>query len=388
MIFWSVLFYVDWLLFIVAALTTLYLGFFTITAAFARSHAANKSKHQNRIIVLIPAYKQDSTVLQTVSSILGQTYPQRLFDVTVISDHQSEMTNFRLAQQPVTLLTPAFTQSTKAKSLQLAINNLPQFKIYDVAVLLGADCIVENDFLEQINNAYESAGTKAIQVHRLSRNRDTATAHLSAIFEEINNTIFRRGHIAIGLSAAIAGSGMAFNFEWFKKNIMTINSNWEDKELEALLMRQHIFIDYFDDITIFEEKKRQTNDFNRQRGRWISTQFNVILRNIRYLPAAVLNKQYDWIDKIVQWMLVPRMILMVIIGVMSALLPFIYLTAALKWWLLFILILFFFALATPDYLVDKRWNSAFFKVPFILLSSVLRRFSIGKKLEASLNKKL
>ena len=41
-----------------------------------------------------------------------------MFDVVVVSDHQSEITNMRLAQYPITLLTPDFAESTKAKSLQ------------------------------------------------------------------------------------------------------------------------------------------------------------------------------------------------------------------------------------------------------------------------------
>ncbi|MBQ9232310.1 MAG: hypothetical protein IJ190_14185, partial [Prevotella sp.] len=44
--------------------------------------------------------------------------------------------------------------------------------------------------------------------------------------------------------------------------------------------------------------------------------------------------------------------------------PFIYMTSALKWWLLGALALFFFALATPDYLVNEIWDHTFLKSPF------------------------
>ena len=190
--------------------------------------------------MLIPAYKSDAVVERTVRSILGQTYPQRLFDVVVISDHQSEMTNFRLAQHPITLLTPNFKNSSKSKSLQFAINNLPQFKIYDIVVVLDADNIVLPEFLEELNAAYEYAGTKAIQVHRLSKNRDTSSAILDATFEEINNSIFRLGHVAIGMPSAIAGSGMAFDFNWFKDNITKISEALDDKELDCCFVKEYI----------------------------------------------------------------------------------------------------------------------------------------------------
>lgn len=365
--FWVILYIIDWLLFIATAGTVLYLGVFSIASLFGRRNDIPKAKKQNRIVVLIPAYKQDEVVEQAVISILSQAYPQRMFDVTVISDHQDEMTNMRLAQYPITLLTPNFAESTKAKSLQYAILNLPEFKIYDIALILDADNIVEQDFLQNVNDAFEVAATKAIQLHRISKNRDTAAARMDAIFEEINNNIFRKGHINLGISSAIAGSGTAYDFAWFKTNVMRAKTAGEDKELEALLLRQEVFIDYFDHIFVYAEKKRTTTKLNEQRGRWAVQQFQNLMRNIKFLPGAIFRKQYDLADKIIQWMLIPRTTMVGLIMIMSVVLPFIYLTLALKWWILGSIVLFFFALATPDYLVDEMWDKTFLRSPFVSL---------------------
>lgn len=385
--FWTILTYTDLILFFIVALTVLYLGFFAFTSMFARHSETPKAKKQNRFIILIPSHNNGKSVEMTVNSILGQTYPQRLFDVTVIADHEDEITMFHLAQQPVTLLTPNFDKSSRTKSLQLAINNLPQFKIYDVAIILDAGDVVEPEFLEQMNDAYESAGTKAIQAHKLSFNRDTVSARLSAIFEEINNSIFRRGHISIGLSAAMASSGMVFNFEWFKQQILTAKISWADKELEALLIRHHIYIDYFDKIFVYGEKARQAEEFARQHRNWVWTLWRAGFRNLHHLPKAIIQKHYDMIDKIFQWMLLPRMVMMVIIFFMCVITPFIYFSMAVKWWALFAIVLFIFAMATPNYLVDDKWNSTFFKVPVVFMSSFLHKFKLGRKFTEAVNLK-
>lgn len=364
---WIILYIIDWTLFALTAGTVLYLGIFAVAALFNKPQELKKAKLQRRFIVLIPSYKQDAVIEHTVMSILGQSYPQRMFDVIVISDHQGEMTNMRLAQYPITLLTPNFEESSKAKSLQYAILNLPEFKIYDVAIILDADNIVETEFLSTINDAYENASTKAIQLHRISRNRDTAAARMDAVFEEINNNIFRKGHINIGLSSALAGSGVAYDFNWFKDNIMKTKTAGEDKELEALLLRQGIFIDYFDDIYVYGEKKRTTEKMNEQRGRWAIQQIHNVIRNIRFLPGAIFRKQHDLTDKIIQWILIPRTTMMSIIILMSIILPFIYFTLCIKWWLLGAVALFIFALATPDYLVDEMWDKTFLRSPLITL---------------------
>lgn len=377
--FWDIMMWTDLLLFIIVALTVLYLGIFAVASLFNKTHEAPRTKKQNRIVVLIPSYRQDAVIEQTVISILSQAYPQRLFDVTVISDHQEEMTNMRLAQYPITLLTPNFEESTKAKSLQYAILNLPEFKIYDIALVLDADNIVEQDFLSKVNEAFETAATKAIQMHRIARNRDTTAALTASIFEEINNAIFRRGHINVGLSSALAGSGIAYDFEWFKTNVMKARTAGEDKELEALLLRQEIFIDYFDNIYVYGEKKRTTAKLNQQHGRWAREQFNNVIRNIKFLPGAIFRKQYDLADKIIQWMLIPRSVMVAVILLMSLVLPFIYMTIAIKWWILGALALFVLALATPDYLVAEMWDKTFLRDPLKRLWNYYKPNLISKK---------
>lgn len=379
--FWIILYIIDWILFIAVAGTVIYLGVFAIASLFSRDTVQPSVRAQNRFAIIIPSHKQDNVIEQAVVSILSQDYPQRMFDVVVVSDHQSEITNMRLAQYPITLLTPDFAESTKAKSLQYAIIKLPQFKIYDIALVLDADNIVEQDFLTKVNDAFETAATKAIQLHRISRNRDTAAARMGSIFEEINNNIFRKGHINLGISAALAGSGTAYDFTWFKTNVMKARTSGEDKELEAMLLKQGYFIDYFDNILLYGEKKRTTSKMNEQHGRWTLQQIQNLFHNIKFLPGAILRKQYDWADKLIQWMLMPRTSMIGIMMIMSLLLPFVYLTMAIKWWIVSSLALFFFALATPDYLVDEMWDRTFLRSPFVTLWGIIstKLFHIKKE---------
>lgn len=379
MTFWWILYTIDWMLFVPVSLTVLYILAFAFLSLYRSRAEAPKAKHQNRFIVLIPSYKSDHKILETVNSVLGQTYSQRNFDIVVISDHQGEIINMKLAQMPITLLTPNFDKSSKAKSLQYAILNLPQFKIYDAVVLLDAGNIVDPEFLEQINDAYESAGTKAIQTHVMARNRDTSIARLDAVFEEINNSVFRKGHQSIGFSASLNRSGSVFHFVWFKQHVMKIRSMvGEDKELEGMLMHEGIYIDYFENIHVYDEKTRKVKDFNNQRGRWTYIQLHSLLNSFHFLPSAIMNSRYDWADKIVQWMLMPRTIMMGVISIMSIVLPFIYMTLVIKWWIVAAIAIFAYSIATPDYLVDKNWNRDFLWSPLITVGAIVNIFRAGR----------
>jgi cellulose synthase/poly-beta-1,6-N-acetylglucosamine synthase-like glycosyltransferase len=152
----------------------------------------------------------------------------------------------------------------------------------------------------------------------------------------------------------------------------------EDKELEAMLVHEGIFIDYFEDIHVYDEKTRLIDDFNMQRGRWVYIQLHAFLTNIRYLPSAFINSQHDQIDKLIQWMLVPRTIMMGIIAIMSMILPFIYFTLAIKWWIAGAVVMFAFSLATPDYLVDKNWDRDYLRAPLITIGALFNIFRAGK----------
>ena len=70
---------------------------------------------------------------------------------------------------------------------------------------------------------------------------------------------------------------------------------------------------------------------------------------------------------------------------MCIIVPFVYMSAALKWWVLFAIVVLIFAIATPNYLVDEKWDRTFFLVPVVLLSPVLNKFSLGRRLLRKIN---
>ena len=82
-------------------------------------------------------------------------------------------------------------------------------------------------------------------------------------------------------------------------------------------------------------------------------------------------------------MLMPRTSMIGIMMFMSILLPFIYLSMAVKWWVVSSAVLFFFALATPDYLVDEMWNRTFLRSPFVTLWGIISTKFINKKEETN-----
>ena len=209
--------YIELLLFAICAFTVFYLLVYAIAATGNRTDKYSESRVKHRFAILIPAYQDDDYIPYTVKSFLQQEYPIDCYDIIVISDHLKPETNRQLAQYPITLLQARFKKSSKMKSVKAAMSQLQEGQ-YDIVLIMNADNVVDTNFLEVVNNTYAS-GSNAIQTHRIYQERPSNVSILNAITDEINNSILRAGHVNLGLSASLNGSGTALDFTWFKENI-------------------------------------------------------------------------------------------------------------------------------------------------------------------------
>ena len=344
---------VDWLLWIVMAVSVAYALLFSLASLLPRRRREQKhlDAARRRFLVLFPAYKEDKVIVQSVEAFLLQDYPKDDYQVAVISDHMQPATNERLSALPVELLTPSFEKSSKAKAMQHAIAQLGA--TFDHVVILDADNVVRPDFLSRLNELCLS-GYHAIQCHRTAKNSDNDIAVLDGVSEEINNSIFRKGHNRLGLSAALIGSGMCFDYEWFSQNVAKLDSAVEDRELEALLMKQGIYIYYADHIYVMDEKVSNRDNFQRQRLRWMTGQVQTLLMMVPYLPKAIARGNLNYIDKTFQQALIPRSLLLVftlaftLLAMLAAWLSPLYSwSMALRWFVLLAVLCLSLLLAMP-----------------------------------------
>lgn len=354
-IFITLIHILDILLWIIVAGSVLYVAFFAIVSLFPdkrvpKSTDKNSNK-TNRFLILFPAYKEDAVIINSISSFLNQEYPQDKYTITVISDKMEDETNSILENLPITTLIPTFDKSSKAKALQLAISKIENS--YDYVVILDADNIVEKDFLTKLNNILSNDDFKAIQCHRCAKNSDNEIAMLDGISEEINNTLFRKAHNRIGLSSALIGSGMCFNYSWFIDNVDKLSTAGEDRELEVLLLKQNIFIKYIDNINVYDEKVSCGNNFQRQRLRWMTAQLQCLKSMLPYIPQAIRGGNINYIDKTIQQALIPRSILLAITLLISVIILIISPAESIKWWALFLCVSISIVIATPARLRTK-----------------------------------
>ena len=289
-------------------------------------------------------------------------------------------TNEKLAQLPITLLQPVFEKSSKAKAMQYALQQIQGE--YDYVVILDADNVVESDFLAKLNEVCNK-GYDAIQCHRCAKNSNNDIAVLDGVSEEINNTLFRKAHNRIGLSSALIGSGMCFRYKWFKKNVYKLSTAGEDRELEALLLRQRIHIHYEPDIHVYDEKVSNKDNFQKQRLRWMTAQIQSLFSLLPYLPQALMEGNIDYIDKTFQQALIPRSMLVVgafgMALVMTLFSLIFSLTWYIKWWLLFLFICLSLYVSTPKQLRSHSVFGKILSLPKLVWKMVMNILKIDRK---------
>lgn len=366
----------DAILFLAFLLCVLYLFIFAVYSKRKPLYTYPPARKKYRMAVMFPAYKEDAVIIDSVTLFLLQEYPRELYDVIVIADHMRPETLSQLKRLSAQVIEIDINNSTKIQALQKAINYIDKYGlVYDAVVVLDADNVVNTNYLEKINDALYS-GCSVIQTHRVAKNRDGSIAVLDSISEEINNSIFRKGHTRLGFSSALSGSGMAFDYELFRNLIQGITSVGEDKHMERKLLLQRIYIEYLENVYTYDEKVRGKKEFYNQRRRWLSTQFSNLLSGITQFPAAILKGNWDYCDKLFQWMMPPRILLLGFITVIAIILTPLDPWISTKWWGLLILLGVTFSIAVPDHLVDKQFKKAILSVPILFVLMFFNLFRI------------
>ena len=366
--------YIDLIFYIVFLSNVLYLFIFAFASVFKIKRKKYIATSYKRIVVLIPAYGEDSVIEESVKTCLDQDYPKDKFKVAVISDHMEEDTNVRLSALPIDLFIANYDNSTKSKALNLALSQLEDF---DIALVLDADNTIDSDFLRYINDAFTSSKAQIVQAHRTAKNMNTNLAVLDAISEEVNNNLFRQGHANLGLSAALIGSGIAFDFQLFKTRMSTIIAvGGFDKNLELSFLRDRIHIDYLPYAYVYDEKVQSYEAFSNQRKRWLSAQlhyFNVFLKDV---PKAIVTGNIDFCNKFFQQITIPRVILFGVLFLIALFMSIFFPMYALKWGILFLVFCLVLVISIPRKLFNRRLLYASMDLPKVFFLMIVNLFKL------------
>lgn len=254
----------------------LYTFVFGLASNFYRSKFDHPVKTKSKFAVLIPGYKEDEVIIDVAKQAIQQNYPADRFDVIIIADSFKQATLDQLKDLSLITEVVSFEKSTKVKALNKVLAKIGSRHDYDYAVILDADNVMEQGFLERMNTLHQK-GFKAIQGRRAAKNDVTTLAFLDGLSEDINNNIYGKGSIVLNCSSSLKGSGMSFDFELLRQELAAMDSiGGFDRELELRLVNRGVNVYYAAQAIVKDEKVEKSEVFENQRKRWISSQYHYL----------------------------------------------------------------------------------------------------------------
>jgi len=334
----------------------------------------------NRVAILIPAYKEDSVILHTVKAMRHLSYPDEKYDIFVVADSFKKETLQNLRDLNIAnVIEVNFQKSTKSKALNYCLENI-NTEDFDLVLISDADNILEKDFLQKVNAAY-NAGYEVIQAHRTAKNLNNSVAVLDAMSEEINNNLYRKGQNGLGLSSCLIGSGIVAPLPFFKRiNKAALDSFGEDRILQLKAVEYGKKIHYLESALVFDEKVSDFGNFENQRKRWLANQFKYLFG---YFPKAfkrLIKGDFDYFSMaIINNLFLPRVLnlgLLLLLFLLHLILPVDNLWR-IAWGALFLLYTIALFIAIPKYFFQKDlfWK-ALLNLPRAFVSMFLLLFRL------------
>jgi len=344
---------------------------------FYREKYSPSETPTHHIAILVPSYKEDGIILSTAKNLLSLNYPKELFDIYILADSFQPETIRELSLLPLKVLEVHFDKSTKTRSLNEAFSRIA--RPYHIALICDADNMLSRDFLLRVDGAF-AHGAKAIQGRRVAKNLDSSFAILDASSEAINNNIFRRGANALGLSSAVIGSGMAFEYDRIKKVLSEIDAvGGFDKPMQLKIVAKGIKIEYLEGAIVFDEKVESSGAFRQQRKRWVSSQFIYLKKyfipamrqlfkgNISYFNLAFANN-----------IVLPRAFLLFLLPLITIGAYFFSASWGTAFLILFLVYLVALGVALPAKMVNRDLAQAFLHLPKAIGGMMLTIFHLKK----------
>lgn len=377
-VIYSIIDVLFWILGIYLVFNCAYLGFFGLVGLLPLRKSKKAANYYRKIAVLFPTYQENVVIIDSVKTALRHTY-NGTFEVVVIADGLQPETLVVLRELGARVVEVIFEKSTKGKAMQFAMNQL-EGEGFEIAVVLDVDNIMGDDCLTYLNASFDQ-GRRVVQAHRVAKNMDSSFAFLDACNEEVNNHLFRKSHALLGMSPALIGSGMAFEFTYFRNLLNNIGETvGEDKQLDFMIAKDKVSIAYLNDVCVYDEKIENAKVFTKQRTRWIASQVEFLKKYAFEGFVQLFKGNVEFFNKTLQTFLVPRMLLLALLFLLAIQAFFNPFGPTKEFWIgLFISLCLTLIISIPRrFYADKRLYVALFQIPRAMFGMVIALASIGK----------
>ena len=288
------------LIFILALIVIIYGLYVSVTGLFAflkNRTVVCEHRPSSRFAVLIPARNEGEVIGSLIESLNQENYPRELFEIYTLINNCDDNTPEIASEKGSELMYMSSRAASKGDVLKEAFKRLSG-KGFDAFIVFDADNVVHPDFLQKMNNIYQS-GYKVAQGRKDSKNmNDNWISAGYSLFYNLQNFFFNKARTHVKASATINGTGFMVSEDLVADGFNPLSIT-EDIELSIMCILKGHRVVYCDDAITYDEQPTGFKAAWYQRMRWSKGIMQCTgIYSGRLFKRFLMRRDFSSLDKI------------------------------------------------------------------------------------------
>lgn len=212
-----------------------------------------------KVSILIPAYKSESTIGDTLESIEKLDYPSK--EVIVANDYPDRTPEICRQHRAQVI------SSRKRLGKAEALNRVVKKATGDILFFMDADTTATKDCLKKVVPWFSDPEIAAVSPKYVVRNKKNVLTKLISIENSFISSFFKT-NMFFGSLIAFRGCGVAIRKSAFEKAGGWSNTMIEDNDLAAKLVERGFRIHYDPEAVVKTREPESMSELRKQRFRW------------------------------------------------------------------------------------------------------------------------
>lgn len=362
---------------ILLSISFLFPLFLLIITKIKKKPILHKNQHVPAIFdygIIVTAYKQVDLIPDVVNSLLNLEYSR--YVIYVVADN-CDISIINFNNDKVKILQPETILASNTKSHFYAINRF--VRKHDVITIIDSDNLVDSGYLNELNHFFAN-NYVAVQGVRKAKNLNTLYACLDEAGDIYYRYIDRKLLFESGSSASLAGSGMAFTTDIYKKCLAHLNIEGAgfDKVLQYELIKRNERIAFAEKAIVYDEKTTKPDQLVKQRARWINTWFRYWALGVKMLFSSLTDFNWNRFAFSVLLMRPPLFLMLIIVSLLFIVNLWAKPVMSLYWFLILIAFLLVFFISLKHFNANKKIYNSLLHAPKFIFYQILAFFKVRK----------
>ena len=233
--------------------------FWSLGKRWEARHKVPPLKEKPKVSILIPSYKSEDVIGDTLQSVKELDYPKK--EVIVVNDYPDRVPE--IAKE----FGYKVINSSKRRGKAISLNEAAKKASGEILFFLDADTIMEKDLFKKIVPWFSDRNVAAVAPKYIARNRKGLVPRLVSLENSYNSTMFKM-HMFFNSMISFRGCGIAIRRESFENLGGWSKTLIEDSDFGAKAIHSGQVIRYELSAIVKTLEPTKFSEMRNQKFRW------------------------------------------------------------------------------------------------------------------------